>query len=389
MQPEPHLIHLMSNEHQHHPLIGSSPTSSVATAGVGGVTGPSVVGGSDHFSLTTKHIPVIPSTTPSKVLFDFLLHKSIQSRLAQGALELEELEVHPAAPKRPLETRQSEWLEAAYKAEKDKHAVEAIIPGILSVGSKVNTPSFAVDYESRQRLHLCQLSTIVFGRFDHSSSVIAPHTPTHMHRRAAEACFCRRHRQQACVTCKDIHTHKKSGSVNGLVEAIPIFLRVSADLLRRTLDTTSDARPMIFTGQRVMGGGMPPRWYDLFLELLTQAAIERYLCDGQIGQEVIFEIFSYGEVEDEDEPDETDDDDEHEYHSDENELGEDYWGVRAADHHLLFPKTRTMYLFKTQVLKREREVKRLNISRIYGRLTRTHALSLFAAFNGQWTRITD
>lgn len=130
-------------------------------------------------------------------------------------------------------------------------------------------------------------------------------------------------------------------------------------MLRRTLENSQheegDVKPMIFAGQRVMGGGMPPRWYDLFLELLTQAAIESYLCDGQSGLKPIFEIFSYGDVEDEDEPEnETEEEDE----NDEEEY-EDEWGVRAADHHLLFPKTRTMYLFKTQVREREKEVRKL------------------------------
>lgn len=106
----------------------------------------------------------------------------------------------------------------------------------------------------------------------------------------------------------------------------------------------------MFAGQKVMGGGMPPRWYDLFLELLTQAAIESYLCDTQAGLEPIFEIFSYGDVEDEDHIDEVSDDEDE-------ELDLDEWGIRAADHHLLFPKTRTMYLFKTQVREREKDVK--------------------------------
>jgi hypothetical protein len=99
---------------------------------------------------------------------------------------------------------------------------------------------------------------------------------------------------------------------------------------------------------QVMGGGMPPRWYDLFLDLLTQAAIQAYLCDGKTGLETIYEIFSYGYVEDEEEEDtiEEEEDDE-----------EDVWHVKAADHHLLFPKTRTMYLFNLQVHKREQQVK--------------------------------
>lgn len=155
----------------------------------------------------------------------------------------------------------------------------------------------------------------------------------------------------------------------GLIEAIPCFLRTSADMLRRTLESgdakQDDGKPMMFAGQKVMGGGMPPRWYDLFLELLTQAAIESYLCDTQAGLEPIFEIFSYGDVEDEDHVDEVEDsdeedDEEEEGHNEEEEEEEqqevDEWGIRAADHHLLFPKTRTMYLFKTQVREREKDV---------------------------------
>jgi hypothetical protein len=134
-------------------------------------------------------------------------------------------------------------------------------------------------------------------------------------------------------------------------------------MLRSVLEN-HDARPLMVAGQQVMGGGMPPRWYDLFLDLLTQAAIQAYMCDGKIGLETIYEIFSYGYVEDEDEEDEVDeepdeeedDEDEEEEEEEEEEYEEDIWSVKAADHHLLFPKTRTMFLFKMQVREREKEV---------------------------------
>jgi hypothetical protein len=110
-------------------------------------------------------------------------------------------------------------------------------------------------------------------------------------------------------------------------------------------------------GQQVMGGGMPSRWYDLFLDLLTQAAIQSYMCDGKTGLETIYEIFSYGYVEDEDEEDIMDEyDEEEEYEEEDDEENDDIWSVKAADHHLLFPKTRTMFLFKLQVREREKEV---------------------------------
>jgi hypothetical protein len=308
------------------------------------------------------------------------------------------------------------------------------------------TPSFKIDCHFEQRLHLCQLTNLVFGRFDALSTgqhVIA-HKTSRLRRHESqmavvietdihdEPCdikrrqrifarpilppYCRRHRIQNCYGCRSpylkdkpenalsiAHLHKleehhhdddkeQGGNKNqlqqgepasfktldlasisppippaGLIEAIPCFLRTSADMLRRALESEEsqkDGKPMMFAGQKVMGGGMPPRWYDLFLELLTQAAIESYLCDTQAGLEPIFEIFSYGDVEDEDQVDdvESDDDDDDEVeeedddeeHHDEQEVDE--WGIRAADHHLLFPKTRTMYLFKTQVREREKDV---------------------------------
>lgn len=362
------------------------------------------------------------SQSTNKIILDYLLYLSIQSRLKQARVELLEL-ASPLPPPNEddsIHVRQQRWIETASKAEQDKNAVESIVAGILS--SHCNkTPSFQIDCHFEQRLHLCQLTNLVFGRFDalstgqhviaHSSSrrrrhesQIAVVIETDIH---DEPCdikrrqrifskpilppYCRRHRVQSCYGCRSPylktkpdtallmgHLHKLEedethhdesqsfktldlASISpptppaGLIEAIPTFLRTSADMLRRALESeeSHDGKPMMFAGQKVMGGGMPPRWYDLFLELLTQAAIESYLCDTQAGLEPIFEIFSYGDVEDEDHVDEvSDDEEEHD-----EELALDEWGIRAADHHLLFPKTRTMYLFKTQVREREKDVK--------------------------------
>jgi hypothetical protein len=146
----------------------------------------------------------------------------------------------------------------------------------------------------------------------------------------------------------------------GLIDAIPSFLKTSANMLRQKLDHSEDsAEPFVVAGEKVIGGGMPATWYDLFLELLTQAAIESYLCDGGHGLEFIFEIFSYGDV-DEDGNDDDDDDDEGD---DEDDSEEDWLSVKAADHHLLFPKTRTIYLFAKKLREREQEVsKRAGVS---------------------------
>lgn len=357
------------------------------------------------------------SQSTNKIILDYLLYLSIQSRLKQARVELLELSLPLPQEDDTIQVRKQRWIDTASKAEQDKNAVESIVAGILS--SHCNkTPSFKIDCHFEQRLHLCQLTNLVFGRFDALSTgqhVIA-HTSSRRRRHESqmaavietdihdEPCdikrrqrifskpilppYCRRHRIQSCYGCRspylkdkpenallmghlhkleeDETQHEEGASFKtldlasispptppaGLIEAIPTFLRTSADMLRRALESeeSHDGKPMMFAGQKVMGGGMPPRWYDLFLELLTQAAIESYLCDTQAGLEPIFEIFSYGDVEDEDHIDEVSDDEDEELELDE-------WGIRAADHHLLFPKTRTMYLFKTQVREREKDVK--------------------------------
>lgn len=379
---------------------------------------------SNHHShiLSHKHDQISTLSTTSKqstnkIILDYLLYLSIQSRLKQASVELLELSLPFPQSKEDdtIEVRKKRWMDTASKAEHDKNAVESIVAGILS-SHRDRKPSFKIDSHFDQRLHLCQLTNLVFGRFDALSTgqhVIA-HKSSRIRRHESnivaaietdiseESCdisrrhkifsrpiyppFCRRHRLQDCYGCRSpylkakpdnalpishVHnleedeTRQEEGQSfktldiayispptppAGLIEAIPTFLRTSADMLRRALESEDDDQPVLFAGQKVMGGGMPSRWYDLFLELLTQAAIESYLCDTQAGLEPIFEIFSYGDVEDEDEID-ADEDSEDE----DDEQIEDEWGIRAADHHLLFPKTRTMYLFKTQVREREKD----------------------------------
>lgn len=111
---------------------------------------------------------------------------------------------------------------------------------------------------------------------------------------------------------------------------------------------------MMVDGEKVMGGGLPRTWYALFLDMMTQAVIEAYLCDGQVGMESIVSVFSYGYMDDEndDDPEEEDHDDQDSEDDDDNDDS-----LCAADHHLLFPKTRSMFIFKTQILEREQEVR--------------------------------
>ncbi|KAI9484532.1 hypothetical protein BDB00DRAFT_855087 [Zychaea mexicana] len=309
------------------------------------------------------------SSSTDKVILDYLLYISIQSRLKQAGHEL-----IPSSPSDKVYDHLDTACKAAERNEKAA-ADSTVAAGILS--------SYHNDYHPestpfQQRLYLYLLSNHTLARYnalsndhvivrrrklDKEHTIFAtPITPL----------SCRRHRHPACESCPARTSKKKSG----LMDAIPTFLKTSADLLRRALDNGSSdnntsehqqqTKPMVFAGQQVMGGGMPPTWYDLFLNLLTQAAIECYMCDGQTGPEPISEIFSYGYVEDEDEPDEADDDDdtdnsdddddeEDDDDDDDDDEEEETWNVKAADYHLLFPKTRTMYLFKTQVREREKE----------------------------------
>ena len=252
--------------------------------------------------------------------------------------------------------------------------------GILSSTKK--TKNKRLDAKFEQRLNLCQLTNLTIGRTHHVtfSAPVASRrirdidTTNSAFTNAFHPTFCRRHRRPECNQSRCLNA-KVGGP--GLAMAIPAFLKTSANMLRSVLDSDDDVKPLTVAGQQVMGGGMPSRWYDLFLDLLTQAAIQSYMCDGKTGLETIYEIFSYGYVEDEDEEDmlveedyddeeeddddeeddeEEDDDDEEDDEEDDDDENNHIWNVKASDHHLLFPKTRTMFLFKLQVREREKEV---------------------------------
>lgn len=362
-----------------------------------------------------KPDPAAPST--NKIILDYLLYLSIQSRLQQAALELDEL-ASPAPEEKAdepehIERRANKWRDTASRAERDKNAVESIVAGVLSDHRKRTPSSIATNPQLEQRLHLCQLTNLVFGRFDeeannssqaehtvsartrkHSMHIVSSITNDDQHeshdvklRRELFAepvlpAFCRRHRRTLCALCQAPANPKKRTQQTeptpqlarphgpGLIEAIPAFLKTSADWLRMALDSASNtpAQPMTFAGERVMGGGMPPKWYDLFLELLTQAVIEAYLCDSNVGLEPIFEAFSYGDVEEDEEEEDADESTPHDEHTpdvaDPTDVGEqeaeddeeeELWGVRAEDHFLLFPRTRTIFLFSQQLREREKE----------------------------------
>lgn len=71
-----------------------------------------------------------PSTT-NKIILDYLLYLSIQSRLKQSQLEVLELSTPLLQEKDQdaIQLRKERWLTTAKKAEQDKNAVESIVTG--------------------------------------------------------------------------------------------------------------------------------------------------------------------------------------------------------------------------------------------------------------------
>ncbi|KAI9288069.1 hypothetical protein BC943DRAFT_335046 [Umbelopsis sp. AD052] len=336
--------------------------------------------------LNVKSTETSSTSSTNRLILDYLLFISIQSRLRQADIGLNTQEDDDSIKR---------WTDAGIRANKDHIAVESIIHGVKSTSQSKIPLQF--DGDLKQRIYLCQLTNFVFGRFD---SNIVPTTKQrkypepwaqtdqsppsdlmnqrqHMFAAPIAPMFCRRHRNQPCMSCRSKMAPQpqklegRAGTIiasgdrtsrrrmtlasppsAGLIDAIPSFLKTSASMLRRTLDRSEEsAEPLVVAGEKVIGGGMPATWYDLFLELLTQAAIESYLCDGGHGLEFIFEIFSYGDVDEDGNDDDDDDDDD----ADEEDDEEDWLSVKAADHHLLFPKTRTIYLFAKKLREREQE----------------------------------
>ncbi|KAK3831855.1 MAG: hypothetical protein J3R72DRAFT_244029 [Linnemannia gamsii] len=152
----------------------------------------------------------------------------------------------------------------------------------------------------------------------------------------SSASYCRRHHRKDCQrTCctlakmqqqrqKALEQQKKANTTNnyvnnsnnsnnnnarksdqqrvaGLVDAIPAFLKCSAMsyrdiaqcLAEKKMKGTSNgsAKDKDQNEGRVLEG-----WYRLLLEMMTQAVIEAYLCDGRTGVEILLDVFSYGDL---------------------------------------------------------------------------------------------
>lgn len=78
--------------------------------------------------------------------------------------------------------------------------------------------------------------------------------------------------------------------VAGLIDAIPAFLKCSA------MSYIDIAKCMVERGEtkELKDTQALEGWYRLLLEMMTQAVIESYLCDGTVGVETILDVFSYG-----------------------------------------------------------------------------------------------
>lgn len=81
---------------------------------------------------TTTKNSTTPSQSTNKIILDYLLYLSIQSRLKQARVELLELSSPLPQSKEDdntIKLRKQRWVDTASKAEQDKNAVESIVAG--------------------------------------------------------------------------------------------------------------------------------------------------------------------------------------------------------------------------------------------------------------------
>ncbi|KAF9955076.1 hypothetical protein BGZ72_004031 [Mortierella alpina] len=310
----------------------------------------------------------LPSSTPSTHhrILDHCFHLSIETRLKQAEAQYlastqeqaveqqirEQQEQHQppisALKQDDWRRRQRSLVDEAVVLGRKGSNVEAIVDGILK-SHRSSGPLQTLPRHLKHRLHLCQLTSMVFGRFDVASSTnnsaglniySAFHSRRHGASRAAiqhhlannpqgqktraffaqpihSSSYCRRHHRKDCQrTCCTLakmqqqqqqaleqkkkmtnsyymnHVRKpEQQRVAGLVDAIPAFLKCSAMSYRDI------ATGMVEKGEhkdlaetRVLEG-----WYRLLLEMMTQAVIESYLCDGTLGIDTLLDVFSYGD----------------------------------------------------------------------------------------------
>ncbi|CAB4489224.1 unnamed protein product [Rhizophagus irregularis] len=323
------------------------------------------------------------STT--NVILDYLLSVSINARIDQTKNDLKKFD---------------DGQQQSFHIKKGQ-GVEAIVEGLLQ-SHRTQASSVLLPLPLKHRLYLCQLLHLVFDRshiaspsshvshnFLNTSNTQKSNQPPKLsntttniptttstsplrnnstqkshklppnlvkyekHFKNALLSRCRKHRQSICIACQQ---HPSNSSITppmtrrrstppkpipsrrtapGLIDAIPVFLNTCAITYR--LDNNN-------------GSTVKPIWYDLLLDLLTQSAIECYLCDSYSSLDALLEIFSYGNIDPSD------------YHSDDSESDDDddpHFAATRADDYLLWQ--RTAYLDEFRQKKKDRMEEFLNV----------------------------
>ncbi|KAI8355814.1 hypothetical protein B0O80DRAFT_32515 [Mortierella sp. GBAus27b] len=364
----------ISPEHDPHPTWTFFPPSATyiatTTHSISPASSPTL---SSNTSLSSRRTSLPESSTPSTHhrILDHCFHLSIETRLKQAEAQYlastQEQAVEQQIKDQPISAlKQDDWRrrqrtlvdEAVVLGRKGSN-VEAIVDGILK-SHRSSGPLQTLPRHLKHRLHLCQLTSMVFGRFDIASSTNKSaglniystfHSRRHGASRAAiqqhlsseqggklgtffsqhpvpSSSYCRRHHRKDCQrTCctltkmqqqqqqaleqkKRMANHnqyymnpsvrsadqqqqqqqQQHQRVAGLVDAIPAFLKCSG------MSYTDIAKSMVERGEtkELKDTTVLEGWYWLLLEMMTQAVIESYLCDGNAGIETILEVFSYG-----------------------------------------------------------------------------------------------
>ncbi|CAG8501883.1 16644_t:CDS:2 [Cetraspora pellucida] len=240
--------------------------------------------------------------------------------------------------------------------------VTTIVEGLLQ-SHRTHASSIKLPLSLKHRLYLCQLLHLVFDR----SSLSYTSFPLKSTRQRTyklpdnllkyENLFktplssrCRRHRLNICNSClqysdnfstipqwsrkkippKPIPSRK---TAPGLIDAIPVFINTSAITYR----IANDQSELDHNDSSLV----KPLWYGLLLDLLTQAAIECYLCDSYSSIDTLLEIFSYGDIDPSD------------YHSDNSESDDEdsHFAATRADDYLLWQRTPYLDEFQIEMYK--------------------------------------
>ncbi|RHZ84422.1 hypothetical protein Glove_82g88 [Diversispora epigaea] len=299
--------------------------------------------------------------TTTNVILDYLLYLSINARLEQAKHDLQDLTGQPST---------------IASQRKKGQGVDAIVEGLLQ-SYRTQETSLLLPLPLKHRLCLCQLLHLMFDRSNLTSSSPLKSTrilqsstnkqrahklPSYLakfekHFKNPLLSRCRKHRLNICNECnqnpdqfstfppwsrkrtKPIPTRK---TAPGLIDAIPVFINNSAityRLAHKKLEFEQNESSIL----------VKPMWYDLLLSLLTQSAIECYLCDSYSSIDALLEIFSYGDIDPSD------------YHSDNSESEDEDPHVAAnrADDYLLWQ--RTTFLDEFREKKKERMEEFLNV----------------------------